>query len=304
MKLKVKCSFCNKELEIYPSQKRYKTHFCDVNCKANFQKNKQLSEETKSKISKKTSGKNNGMFGKNHSTQTKEQISKSSIEKYKSNPDLKFICGNSRLSKEDRKKAGRIWRSNIDYSKFIGKKLSKETKEKIGKKSKEKFTTEYLIKQRKKFEGLGLWISLEEKDDYLFYKDLSNWNDKIFDRISDKNQINLLNEHRVFNVYNNKKGVVRDHMYSRWSGFNEKVFPEILRHPANCEILLHADNLRKKRGWVTDKDSIILEDLFKRIKTYSKEWKEQDLCLLLIEKYKLGERYIKQNYIKTYYERH
>jgi hypothetical protein len=303
MKLIVKCDYCNNDLEIYPSQKRYKTHFCNIECKSNYQKNKKLSKETRQKISKKTSGKNNGMYGKTHTDETKIILSEKAKQNFENNPKLKLICGNSRLSKIELSKLGKSRASKVDYSKFIGRKLSNETKRKIGIKSKEKFTLDYKYKIRKKFEETGKWISLNKKEDYLLYKDLANWNDKIFDKVNDENQIKLLNENGVFNVYKNSKGVVRDHMYSRWSGFNNKVFPELLRHPSNCEILLHADNLRKKRGWNTDKDSMTLDELFVKIQKY-KKWKEQNLCLDLINKYKSGERYNKQIYIQKYYERH
>ena len=56
------------------------------------------------------------------------------------------------------------------------------------------------------------------------------------------NEINLLKQFGMFNIETNTKGVVRDHIYGRKSGFKEKVPPEILRHPANCEIILHSSH--------------------------------------------------------------
>ena len=47
----------------------------------------------------------------------------------------------------------------------------------------------------------------------------------MFDIITDSNQQKLLKEFGIFNSYSNTKGVVRDHMYSRLSGFKNGVFP-------------------------------------------------------------------------------
>ena len=38
---------------------------------------------------------------------------------------------------------------------------------------------------------------------------------------------------------------VRDHIFGRKNGFVLGVFPEIIRHPANCQIITHSDNIKK-----------------------------------------------------------
>lgn len=86
----------------------------------------------------------------------------------------------------------------------------------------------------------------------------------------------------MFNCRKNIGGVVRDHIYSRMSGFKNKVFPEILRHPCNCQILLHSDNIKKQ-------DGITLNELFNKIKKYKGTWKEHKLCLTLIKRFENGE---------------
>lgn len=83
-------------------------------------------------------------------------------------------------------------------------------------------------------ESLGKWIPKELKTDYEVYYEESNWKYRMFDLIEDKSQLDMLNQFGVFNSLTNSKGVVRDHIYSRHSGFIQRVFPEIMRHPCNC----------------------------------------------------------------------
>ena len=73
--------------------------------------------------------------------------------------------------------------------------------------------------------------------------------------------------------------------------FNNDVFPELLRHPCNCEIILHSDNIAKKWRRYIDKDNISLNNLFEKIKCFKGNWKEQKICLKLIEEYTNGKRY-------------
>jgi len=58
---------------------------------------------------------------------------------------------------------------------------------------------------------------------------------------------------------------------------------------ANCEIILHKDNVSKakKNHRYEDGDSISLEQLFLDIINFKKEWKEQEICLKLIEEFKM-----------------
>jgi len=112
----------------------------------------------------------------------------------------------------------------------------------------------------------------------------------------------LLQELGVFNNRTNTKGIVRDHMFSRWSGFQQCVFPELLRHPCNVALIKHGENVGKGRRKET-KDSQTLEQLFCKIRAYTSIWLEQETCLRLIERYENGERYVKDEYIERFYEK-
>jgi len=83
-------------------------------------------------------------------------------------------------------------------------------------------------------------------------------------KYSDKFNFELIKKHgwyKAKNCGNNSNGINRDHMYSIKDGFLNNVNPIIIKHPANCELLLHQDNL-KKHG----RSSITLNELLERIK--------------------------------------
>jgi hypothetical protein len=159
------------------------------------------------------------------------------------------------------------------------------TKKIISEKSSAKFTINYKKRIRKLREANGTCIPLTMVDDYLFYSCISNWIERMYDYITDHSQLDLLKKYGVRNVKTNVSGVVRDHIYSRKSGFINSVFPEILRHPCNCQLLTHKENIRKL-------DHYTSYELFKNILTYNGTWKEQALCETLIKKYLDGERTI------------
>jgi hypothetical protein len=146
---------------------------------------------------------------------------------------------------------------------FKGKKHSIESKKLIGIKSKAKFTLVYKKRQRQMFEDMGFWIPLDKLDKYLLYSRQSDWLNPKF----------------------SKRGYVRDHRYSRFSGFKEGVPPIILRHPVNCEIITRSENISKG-----SKNSITLNKLIKLIKNYSGEYVEQTKCLKAIDNYLEGNR--------------
>lgn len=77
----------------------------------------------------------------------------------------------------------------------------------------------------------------------------------------------LLNQYGVFNTRNNKNttGCVRDHLLSRRYGFDNNIDPDIISHPANCEIVLNTENIRRAH---TNDNLITLEELLERIENW------------------------------------
>jgi len=83
---------------------------------------------------------------------------------------------------------------------------------------------------------------------------------------SNKFDLSLVEQHGWYspiNKRNNLNGVSKDHMYSVRDGFINNIEPEIIKHPANCKLLLHNDNNRKNYT-----SSITIDDLIERIKNW------------------------------------
>lgn len=69
------------------------------------------------------------------------------------------------------------------------------------------------------------------------------------------------------NKGNNLSGISRDHMLSISYGYKHDIDPEILSHPANCELMLQRDNVKKRSDC-----SISLEELQERIIWWDKKY--------------------------------
>ena len=163
---------------------------------------------------------------------------------------------------------------------------TEKTKKIIGKKSKAKFTKEYLIKQRETFEKLGLWIPLKDIEPYKLYCKKANWKENMVNYFSSY-ELKMLKKRGLYSP-KNSKGMVRDHRYSRFSGFKNKIPTILLRHPVNCQLISHGENVSKahKGSRYEDGDSITLQKLFKLINGFNKKWNEQEECLKMIKEYK------------------
>lgn len=105
----------------------------------------------------------------------------------------------------------------------------------------------------------GKYFDPESKSDWAVYNSISHFQSIITDYIDTPTDKQLFETHGVFSSKKNPNGVVRDHMLSRRDGFTHKIYPEILRHPANCQIILHKDNARKKSN-----SSITVDELFSK----------------------------------------
>lgn len=238
---------------------------------------------------KKHLGCENGMYGKTHTDQVKLAQAKrardthsgiSYIQRYglEKAAELKKIRGSTF-------KKG--WTDNPErVAYFKGKKHTDITKQKIGIKSSKKFTPEYKNNHRKKMEASGYWIKGIDRSDWEVYRSEANWIAPMWDILVNEACKDKFSRLGVFNSRKQKRGVVRDHIYSRREGFNNGVFPEILRHPCNCQVLTVSENSSKR-----DKSCLTLEELFYIIETYDEIWDEQETVLKLIEDYRRGKRW-------------
>jgi len=127
-----------------------------------------------------------------------------------------------------------------------------------------------LIKQernetaRKTNEEKGRWKKLEDLTDYQIYFNASRFKFGFTNNISSA-EYALLEKFGVFNNKSNTKGCVRDHLLSRRFGFENNLPTWIISHPANCQIVLHSENVRRS---FTNDNLITLDELLKRIEEY------------------------------------
>lgn len=97
-----------------------------------------------------------------------------------------------------------------------------------------------------------------DKDGIVRYRQLSEFKFNVYD-YPDEFDFKLIKKHgwyKAKNNGNNLYGVSRDHMYSIKEGFRNNISPDILAHPANCQLILHSDNSAKR-----NKCSISLQEL-------------------------------------------
>lgn len=268
------CLECKKEYYVKPSQQQ-RSKYCCIECKGLYQ-------------SKNHKGSNNPNFGKSWTTEQRKNQSK--IIKSKVNDIYRDKAGSANRGKKFSKERIERMHGHRTFESY-SRPHTEETKKKIGQKSKEKFTENYKKNYRQKMESLGIWIPLEEKTDYEIYFKESDWIKPMFSELYDEYK-NLIESYGVFDAFKNTKGVVRDHAFSRKSGFDLGVPPEILRHIENCQIILHSDNVKKNVSKNISSDSLTLEELLDKIEnTKYTDWEEQEICLAKIKDYKNGKRW-------------
>lgn len=118
---------------------------------------------------------------------------------------------------------------------------------------------------RRKFCSQYCWVNYTEKtkDEYLLYRQKCKFDFDVT-KFQDRFNLSLIEQHGWYsptNKGNNINGVSKDHMFSVKDGFDQKVNPDIIKHPANCQLMLHKQNQTKRA-----KSSITLNELLEKIK--------------------------------------
>jgi len=78
--------------------------------------------------------------------------------------------------------------------------------------------------------------------------------------------------YKAKNRGNNPNGINRDHLYTISEGFKNNINPLTLAHPANCKLITHEENL-KKRG----KSTIVFKELLEKIEKWNEKYKANGL---------------------------
>lgn len=121
------------------------------------------------------------------------------------------------------------------------------------------------VNDRRKFCTIKCWANYTEKNKqpFLLYRQRCIFDFKCED-YPDKFDLTLVEQYGWYspkNKGNNLNGVSRDHMVSVHTGFKLGINPDIIKHPANCTLMLHKENQLKNR-----KCSITVEELLEKIK--------------------------------------
>jgi hypothetical protein len=86
----------------------------------------------------------------------------------------------------------------------------------------------------------------------------------------------LIKKFGWYSPSNSKKpnigGVSRDHMISVKEGFKLGIEPKLLNHPANCQLMVHSDNISKNK-----KSSLTLDELIVRINEWDLKYKNNSV---------------------------
>ena len=240
-------------------------------------------EERRSRLSEKNRGENNPNYGNKWSEEQKTNLSNKITKQREDDPYLRYRLGSGNRGKifsQERIDAMHNHRDSSSYS----HPHSEESKKKIGEKSKAKFTVEYKEKYRDKMISVGIW-SVDESGYREYYRN-SNWKERMYDLLSE-DCISYLKERGVFHSKNNREGVVRDHIFPRRFGFELQIPYYILRHPSNCELISHKENVSKASNYskmTLGEKQELLRVLLEKISKYEGVWDEQELCMNFIRK--------------------
>lgn len=83
----------------------------------------------------------------------------------------------------------------------------------------------------------------------------------------DFNLIEQYGWYQAKNHGNNLNGVSRDHMVSIKYGYEHNISSEIIKHPANCQLMIHNENISKHKNC-----SITIDELLIKIDIWNKKY--------------------------------
>ena len=286
--MELPCAYCETPVRRSPSKiPKSGRVFCNNTCKGAWQR-EGLKGEDNPNFGKGLFGEDNPNFGNRWSPEQRKQASARATEQMR-DPTQREMAGRANRGKKfspELVHRMHVGRSPESYS----RPHTDEAKVLIGKKSAEKWTPEYRRRHRQKMEEIGRWVPLEEKPAYAVYSKEANWVASMLDFVSIE-ETGLLKTLGMWHFSSNRGGVVRDHMYPRRSGFEARGFPEILRHPCNCQVITHSENVSKAQKGKKDREDQTLDQLFTRIEEFSGDWPEQATCVALISSYRQGSRW-------------
>lgn len=234
-------------------------------------------------------GSDNGMFGKTHTDEVKQILAASAVNTHKG-ISYEDRHGKEKADDLKRQRSERMKITKAQYPSSWSKGLvgiwSPAQLQRISETSAAKWeSAEYRVRHRKKMEEMGRYIPIELLDDYTIYRKECDWIQPMWDLVP--GGLDKLKVGGVFNCRANANGHVRDHRLSRRDGLGVGMFPVIMRHPCNCDVLTNLENLHQKGS----SSNITVEELLESIENYEEDWAEQKEALEAVQQYRAGARY-------------
>lgn len=240
--------------------------------------------ERKAAYAAANTGINNSNYGNNWSIEQRTALSEKHRIRFAADPSLAVKCGASNRGVKfsvERIEAMHAHRPPGSY----GRARTDAEKILIGERSSAKWTPEYKEQHRARMEECGKWVPLAQVDQYKVYFRTANWVGTMNDFLTPLEQLQYDSVGK-FHPWSNSRGMVRDHILPRKIGYELNVPVQLLRHPANMQLLLHTDNVKKGRAdrLLTEQErSSRLYELIDKILSFDKLWKEHEVCLQLIK---------------------
>lgn len=187
--------------------------------------------------------------------------------------------GSQRISKRENKFCSRSCANTRNHSKSTKKKISESTK-----KGKTKYYCDNCKKEKRNRGKYGLCrsCSLEFRrltmDSYQKYRLQCKFNFALSD-YPDEFNFSLIKKngwYKASNHGNNLNGISRDHIVSVFYGYQNNISSEIIKHPANCQLLMHNYNSSKHK-----KCDITIEELYDKIRTWNKKYNKKAVIVKL-----------------------
>jgi hypothetical protein len=132
----------------------------------------------------------------------------------------------------------------------------------------------FTFKERNKIycsKGCRKEYNRKNRDKFLNYKSDTSFKFSL-NEYPDEFDFDLIEKYGWYSPSNSKKpnigGVSRDHMLSVKEGFKFGIDPKLLAHPANCQLMVHSDNISKNK-----KSSLTLDELMVRIDEWVLKYK-------------------------------
>lgn len=137
--------------------------------------------------------------------------------------------------------------------------------------SNQKRTTESRKKQResliKTLTENGT-VRTDIKELYFLDCDFGKWPLEVWKQLPG---FELLVQKGIWHPVKNPDGVVRDHIISKYFGWNNKIDPKYISHPANCRIIKNYENIKKGSKVDTNFDQLV-----ENIKNYKIQFNEKE----------------------------